>query len=106
MLAMAQLGRYWPTFRKTLEEATGVLLEPEALSIEWMRMPAAELMALVSKMDELFAMKPAREWVALLRKQDMVVEVVQEHGELAGDPQVAANEMIVRVGHPSYGPSP
>jgi crotonobetainyl-CoA:carnitine CoA-transferase CaiB-like acyl-CoA transferase len=83
MLAMAQLGRYWPVFRKTLEEATGVLLEPEALSIEWMRMHAVELMALVSQMDELFAMKPAREWVALLRPHDMVVEVVQEYGRLA-----------------------
>jgi len=106
MLAMAQLGRYWPVFRKTLAEATGVLLEPEALSIEWMRMHAVELMALVAKMDELFATKPAREWVALLRQQDMVVEVVQEYGELAGDPQVAANEMIVSVDHPSYGPMP
>jgi crotonobetainyl-CoA:carnitine CoA-transferase CaiB-like acyl-CoA transferase len=106
MLAMAQLGRYWPAFRETLEEATGVLLEPEALSIEWMRMHAAELMALVSKMDELFAMKPAREWVALLRQRDMVVEVVQEYGELAADPQVTANEMIVSVDHPTYGSMP
>ena len=106
MLAMAQMGRYWPVFRKTLEEATGVLLAPEALSIEWMRMHAVELMALVAKMDELFATRPAREWVALLRQQDMVVEVVQEYGELAGDPQVAANEMIVSVDHPSYGPMP
>src|SRR3972149_2765916 len=106
MLAMAQLGRCWPVFRATMAETTGVLLEPEELSIEWMRMHAAELMALVAKMDELFATKPAREWVALLRQQDMVVEVVQEYGELAGDPQVAANEMIVSVDHPSYGPMP
>ena len=69
-----------------------------------MRMHAVELMALVSQMDDLFAMKAAREWVALLRKQDMVVEVVQEYSELAGDPQVAANEMIVSVDHPSHGP--
>jgi crotonobetainyl-CoA:carnitine CoA-transferase CaiB-like acyl-CoA transferase len=106
MLAMAQLGRYWPVFRKTMGEATGVLLEPEALSIEWMRMHAVELMALVSQMDELFAMKPARQWVDLLRQHDMVVEVVQEYSELAGDPQVAANEMIVSVDHPSHGAMP
>jgi len=104
MLAMAQLGRYWPVFRKTMEEATDVLLEPEGLSIEWIRMHAVELMALVSRLDELFAMKPAREWVDLLRQHDMVVEVVQEYSELAGDPQVAANEMIVSVDHPSHGP--
>jgi crotonobetainyl-CoA:carnitine CoA-transferase CaiB-like acyl-CoA transferase len=106
MLAMAQLGRYWAVFRTTMAEATGVLLEPEALSIDWIRMHAVELMALVAKLDELFAMKPAREWVELLRPHDMVVEAVQEYSELAQDPQVVANEMIVTVEHPSHGPMP
>ena len=106
MLAMAQLGRYWPVFRRTISEATGVLLEPEVLSIDWMRMHAMELMALVGKLDELFATKPAREWVELLRPHDMVLEAVQEYGELAADPQVTANDMIVSVEHSTYGTMP
>ncbi|GAG31306.1 unnamed protein product, partial [marine sediment metagenome] len=103
MLAMAQPGRYWPVFRQTMQEATGVPLEPEELSIDWMRMHAAELMGLIAKLDELFATRPAREWVELLRRRDMVLEVVQEYSELADDPQVAENDMIVTVDHPSHG---
>ncbi len=103
MLAMAQPGRYWPVFRRVMEEATGVLLEPEALDIDWMRMHAVELMALVGRLDELFATRPAREWVALLRQHDMIVEAVQEYSELADDPQIVENEMITTFQHPAHG---
>ncbi len=104
MLAMAQPGRYWPTFREVIREATGESLEPEALDIDWMRMHAVELMGLITKLDELFATRPAEEWVELLRRHDMVVEAVQEYGELVDDAQVVENEMIVTLNHPSHGP--
>ena len=104
ILAMAQVGRYWPVFRKAMEEATGVLMEPDELSIDWMRTHATDLMGLIAKLDELFAVKPAREWVELLRRHDMIVEVVQEYGELAADPQIAANDMVTTFEHPSHGP--
>jgi crotonobetainyl-CoA:carnitine CoA-transferase CaiB-like acyl-CoA transferase len=103
MLAMAQPGRYWPAFREAIQEATGVSLEPEALDIDWMRMHAAELMGLIAKMDELFTTMSAREWVDLLRRRDLIVESVQDYSELADDPQVAENEMIVTMDHPSHG---
>lgn len=103
MLAMAQVGRYWPPFRKSMEQATGVFLEPDTLSIEWMRMHAMELMALVARLDELFATRPAREWVELLRGHDMIVETVQEYAELSTDPQVVENEMIATFEHPTHG---
>jgi len=103
MLAMAQPGRYWPVFREVIQEATGVSLEPEELNVDWLRMHAVELMGLIAKLDELFATKPAREWVELLRRRDMVLEVVQEYSELTDDPQVAENEMIVTLDHPSHG---
>ena len=103
MLAMAQPGRYWPVFREVIQETTGVSLEPEELSVDWLRMHAVELMGLIAKLDELFATKPAREWVELLRRRDMVLEVVQEYSELTDDPQVAENEMIVTLDHPSHG---
>jgi crotonobetainyl-CoA:carnitine CoA-transferase CaiB-like acyl-CoA transferase len=103
MLAMAQPGRYWPAFRKVIQEATDASLEPEALDVDWMRMHAVELMGLIAKLDELFATRPAEEWVELLRRHDMVVEAVQEYGELPDDPQVAENDMIVTLEHPSHG---
>ncbi|MFB3052474.1 MAG: CoA transferase, partial [Dehalococcoidia bacterium] len=34
----------------------------------------------------------------------MIVEVVQEYGELEADPQIAANEMVTTFEHPSHGP--
>jgi CoA:oxalate CoA-transferase len=104
MLAMAQVGRYWPVFRTAMQEATGTLLEPEDLSVDWMRMHAVDLMALVAKMDELMATKTAAEWVKLLRGHDLVVEAVQEYGELASDPQVIENGMLATLEHPSAGP--
>ena len=103
MLAMPQFGRYWPPFRELIRETTGVGLEPEVLNIEWMRMHAAELMALISRIDELFAARPAGEWLEMMRARDMVVEVVQEYGDLAGDPQVVDNAMLATLEHPSFG---
>jgi crotonobetainyl-CoA:carnitine CoA-transferase CaiB-like acyl-CoA transferase len=104
ILAMAQVGRYWPVFRQAMKEATGTALGPEELSIDWMRTQAAELMGVITKLDELFAERPAREWVQLLRQDDMIVEAVQEYSELASDPQVTENGMVVTFDHPSHGP--
>jgi CoA:oxalate CoA-transferase len=103
MLAMAQFGRYWPVFREAMRQATGETLEPERLDVDWMRMHAVELMALVAKLDGLFAAKTADEWVALLREHDLVVEAVREYSELADDPQVVENEMLVTFDHPAHG---
>ena len=88
MLGMAQVGRYWPDFRQAMFEATGELLEPEEISVDWIRMHAVELMQLIPRIDEMFATKAAREWVELFRRHDLLIEVVQDYGELAGDPQI------------------
>ncbi|MDO8614143.1 MAG: CoA transferase [Dehalococcoidia bacterium] len=104
MLGMAQVGRYWPAFRRALQEATGELLEPEEMSVDWLRMHAGELMQLVSRLDEAFAAKPAREWVELFRRYDLLIEVVQEYGDLPRDPQVIENAMLTTLEHPAHGP--
>lgn len=106
MLGMAQVGRYWPDFRQAMLEATGELLEPEEISVDWIRMHAAELMQLIPRIDEMFATKTAREWVELFRRHDLLIEVVQDYGELASDPQVAANGMLAILHHPAHGPLP
>ncbi len=104
MLAMAQVGRYWPVFRKAMAEATGESLEPEEMSVDWLRRHAGELMGLTGRLDELFATRTAREWVELFRSRDMLIETVQEYGELASDPQVVENEMVATLEHPGHGP--
>jgi len=103
MLAMAQVGRYWPVFRAAMREATGETLEPQEMSIDWIRYHAADLMQLVAKLDELFVTRTAQEWVDLFRQHDMLIEVVREYGDLASDPQVTENGMLTTLDHPAHG---
>jgi len=104
MLGMAQIGRYWPRFRQFMHEVTGTLLSPEELTVDWMRFHPTELMGLIDQLDQLFATRPAREWVQLMRQHDLVCDVVQDYSEVAEDPQVLANGMIVEFQHPVHGP--
>jgi CoA:oxalate CoA-transferase len=103
MLGMAQLGRFWPRFRQFMHQVSGVLLDPEELTVDWMRFHPNELMALIERLDQLFATRPAGEWLELMRQHDLVCDLVQDYSEVAQDPQVLANDMIVEVQHPTYG---
>jgi crotonobetainyl-CoA:carnitine CoA-transferase CaiB-like acyl-CoA transferase len=63
-------------------------------------------MQLIPRIDEAFATKAAREWVELFRRHDLLIEVVQDYGELAADPQIAENGMLAILDHPAHGPLP
>lgn len=104
MLGMAQVGRYWPAFRAALLEGTGEALEPEQMSVDWIRMHAGEMLGLISRIDELFAEQPAAFWLELFRRHGLLVEIVQDYGELAKDEQIAANGMFTTLEHPTHGP--
>ena len=103
MLGMAQVGRYWPHFRAAMQEATGEALEPDQMSVEWIRMHAGELMGLIAKLDEMFAAQPARYWMDLFRRYDLLIEIVQDYADLSSDPQVTANGMLAPLHHPAHG---
>ncbi len=103
VLAMAQPGRYWAPFRQAIQEATGELVGPDELSVQWMQSHFGDLMQLIAKLDELFATRPAREWVEFFRSRDLLAEMVQDYRDLAADPQVLENEMIISFDHPSHG---
>jgi len=104
MLSMAQVGRYWPGFLKAMQEATGELLEPAELSVQWIRMHAGELVGLIVRIDALFAQRPAAFWLELFRRHDLLIEVVREYGDIENDPQVQANAMLTTLDHPVHGP--
>jgi formyl-CoA transferase/CoA:oxalate CoA-transferase len=104
ILAMAQVGRYWPDFRRAVNEALGQTLKPDEISVDWLRTHPVELMQLIARLDEMFATKTAREWLDLLRRHDILVEIVQDYGEIASDPQVIENSMITTLDHPAHGP--
>jgi crotonobetainyl-CoA:carnitine CoA-transferase CaiB-like acyl-CoA transferase len=103
MVGMPEIGRYWPIFRKALEEATGDIVGPDKMSVEWLRMNAVDLMALIPKVDEIFASKTAAYWKELFRKHDLLIEIVQEYADLATDPQVVENNMVTEFEHPTFG---
>ncbi len=104
MIGSPQFGRYWPRFREAIHEATGELLEPEKLSLEWMQTHATQLMQLISRIDEIFLKRTAKDWMDTFRRLDMLVEVVQAYGDLSSDPQVVENEMLTTLEHPAHGP--
>lgn len=106
MVGMPQFGRYWPPFREAIQEATGEWLEPDRLSMEWMRMNAPQLMQLIAQLDGIFASQPSAFWNDLFRRYDFIFEVVQEYRDLASDPQIVENEMLTTLDHPAYGPLP
>jgi crotonobetainyl-CoA:carnitine CoA-transferase CaiB-like acyl-CoA transferase len=106
MIGMPQFGRYWPPFREAIHEATGKWLEPEKLSLEWMRMNASEIMTLIARLDEIFATQSAGYWRDLFRRYDFLFEVVNEYRDLAGDPQVIENGMFTTLEHPTHGSLP
>jgi crotonobetainyl-CoA:carnitine CoA-transferase CaiB-like acyl-CoA transferase len=103
MLGMAQAGRYWPVFREAMREATGALLEPDHMSVDWIRTHAMEVIQLISQIDEMFATRDAAAWVELFRRHDMLIEVVQEYADVPRDPQVIENGMITTIEHPAHG---
>jgi formyl-CoA transferase/CoA:oxalate CoA-transferase len=106
MLGMPQIGRFWPKLQAALEEATGRKLGPETMSVEWIRMNAPELIALIKDIDAAISEQPAAYWAALFRKHDLVYEVVQEYREISEDPQVVANQMMATLEHPHHGTLP
>jgi crotonobetainyl-CoA:carnitine CoA-transferase CaiB-like acyl-CoA transferase len=104
MLSMAQVGRYWPPFREAMKEATGETYGPDEMSVGWLRTNAADLLALMPKLDDAFTTKPAAEWVDLFRRRDLLIEVVRDYGEIGSDPQVLENAMLDTLDHPGHGP--
>jgi crotonobetainyl-CoA:carnitine CoA-transferase CaiB-like acyl-CoA transferase len=91
--------RFWPN----LCDALG---RPDLVSDPRFETPQArvdhgpELRALMA---ELFATKSRAEWLALMREHDVPAGAVQNHAEMAADPQVIANEFVVSVEHAVYG---
>ena len=103
MIAMSQLGRHWRPFCKVMEEATGDHIEPEELTLDWIRGNATEVVSLVKRIDGLFARHTAAYWLDLFRRNDMLVEIAQDYSEIPADPQVVANEMLTSIPHDVFG---
>ena len=58
---------------------------------------------LLAKLDELFATGPRDQWVAILRKADIVSAPINTLLEASNDPDVLANGYITEVEYPELG---
>ncbi len=94
-----QADLYWPTVAKVAGR-DDLLEDPRFSSIEARMKHSRELIALL---DEAFAKRPIKEWIAELRKQKVPVGPVQNYADLTADPQCIANEYLVKVPHPAAG---
>jgi crotonobetainyl-CoA:carnitine CoA-transferase CaiB-like acyl-CoA transferase len=98
-LACFQFARYWaPVCRALgLDEHVG---EPAPDASQAGQQQSRRLTRLLA---ETFATRDLDEWLARLRAQDVVCAPVQSYGEVARDPQVSANELLVDLPHPLAG---
>jgi len=60
--------------------------------------------ALMAILEEAFLARPAHEWVARLNAIGMLAALVQDHAEVARDPQVLANAYVQEVRRPGGDP--
>jgi CoA:oxalate CoA-transferase len=58
---------------------------------------------LTAHLDEVFARRPAREWVRRFQEHDLMAAPVQDYEELVNDPQVLANDYIQEVECTGHG---
>ena len=61
---------------------------------------------LIAHLDEVFARRPAREWVRRFQEYSLMAAPVQDYEELVNDPQVIANAYIQEVERPGHEPVP
>lgn len=106
MLAMSQLGRHWPVVRKVIHDETGEWVEPDTISVEWIRQHAGDLVTLIKRLDELFLQHTAEHWYEAFKRADCLVEIARDYSEVARDPQVIANAMTTTFQHPTHGELP
>ncbi len=103
-LAMLQADRYWADFCRALDRPE---LASDARFAD-MGARARNAPAAVAILDEIFERKPRQAWIEQLRARqgDFIFTVVNGVDDLPEDPQVRANDYVIDVDHPSFGPTP
>lgn len=61
---------------------------------------------LIPHLDQIFAQRPAREWVRRFQEHGLMIAPVQDYEDLCQDPQVAANAYVQEVDRPGDKPIP
>lgn len=99
VLAMLQSQRHWANFCQAIGYDE-LVNDPRFNSLDSRRVNAEELTCLL---DHHFLTQPRDEWLRRLEELDVPCAPVQDYEELAHDPQMEANEYIVKFEHPVAG---
>lgn len=94
-LAMLE-DRWWPGVCRAIDEPE---LENDP-RFETTQSRFQNRQELTAHLDEVFARRPAREWVRRFQERDLMAAPVQNYEELVNDPQVIANAYIQEVERP------
>jgi crotonobetainyl-CoA:carnitine CoA-transferase CaiB-like acyl-CoA transferase len=102
-LGMAQAERHWPVFCRAIGRPD-LLTDPRFSNLRW---GSTDPQAAVMVLDEVFATRPRDEWMRLLREAspDFIFAPVNAVDDLPDDPQVLANDYVVEIDHPQFGPT-
>ena len=100
-LAMLE-ERWWPGTCRAIGQPE-LEKDPRFDSAQKRRQNADQLIAYL---DEVFAQRPAREWVRRFQEHGLMIAPVQDYEDLRHDPQVAANAYVQKVERPGEEPIP
>jgi CoA:oxalate CoA-transferase len=100
-VAHLQPDRYWPIFSKALD-ITHLEQDPKFNTMEARGKNSKELIKLL---DERFATKTRDEWIKHLKESGCICTPVQSPSEVVQDPQAYANNYMIKVDHPEWGPT-
>jgi crotonobetainyl-CoA:carnitine CoA-transferase CaiB-like acyl-CoA transferase len=94
---MLQTDRFWPAVCKALERED--LENDPRFDSHQKRVENSQL--IISILDEILATRTLAEWAERFEQNDLVWEPETTISEVVNDPQVAANDLVAEVEHPS-----
>jgi len=94
---MLQTDRFWPSVCKALERED--LENDPRFDSHQKRVENSQL--IISILDEVLATRTLAEWAERFEENDLVWEPETTISEVVNDPQVAANDLVAEVEHPS-----
>jgi crotonobetainyl-CoA:carnitine CoA-transferase CaiB-like acyl-CoA transferase len=100
-LGMLVADKYWSSFWKALgiEE----LEHDSRFSDIEVRSQPRNSETLIRILDPIFATKPRKEWIKILREHKLICMPIQTISDLLSEPQVLENEYIIDYEHPVFG---
>ena len=98
-LAMLQPDRFWHQFC----EALNIQQLEKDPRFENQMVRAEHIAEIKPVVIDIFLSRPRDEWVNICEQAGLIVAPAQNYADVAQDPQVLANELIIEVDSPEYG---